>query len=88
GTFGLLFDAGFEVGQTLVADHLIRAVGFTGSRRGGTALMKIASERKQPIPFYAEMSSINPVILYPNALRGRPHAATASATARPTSSDV
>ncbi|MBB3163481.1 aldehyde dehydrogenase (NADP(+)) [Rhizobium laguerreae] len=71
GTFGLLFDAGFEVGQTLVADHRIRAVGFTGSRRGGTALMKIASERKQPIPVYAEMSSINPVILYPNALRSR-----------------
>ncbi|MBX5014969.1 aldehyde dehydrogenase (NADP(+)) [Rhizobium lentis] len=71
GTFALLFDAGFEVGQTLVADHRIRAVGFTGSRRGGTALMKIASERKQPIPVYAEMSSINPVILYPNALLSR-----------------
>ncbi|WP_416065924.1 aldehyde dehydrogenase (NADP(+)) [Rhizobium sp. ZK1] len=71
GTFALLFDAGFEVGQTLVADPRIRAVGFTGSRRGGTALMKIASERKQPIPVYAEMSSINPVILYPNALRNR-----------------
>lgn len=71
GTFALLFDAGFEVGQALVADHRIRAVGFTGSRRGGTALMKIASERKQPIPVYAEMSSINPVILYPNALRSR-----------------
>ncbi|MBB3644365.1 NADP-dependent aldehyde dehydrogenase [Rhizobium sp. BK619] len=71
GTFALLFDAGFEVGQALVADHRVRAVGFTGSRRGGTALMKIASERKQPIPVYAEMSSINPVILYPNALLGR-----------------
>ncbi|APO68057.1 aldehyde dehydrogenase (NADP(+)) protein [Rhizobium gallicum] len=71
GTFALLFDAGFEVGQTLVADPRIRAVGFTGSRRGGTALMKIASERKQPIPVYAEMSSINPVILYPSALRNR-----------------
>lgn len=71
GTFALLYDAGYEVGQALVADHQIRAVGFTGSRRGGTALMKIASERKQPIPVYAEMSSINPVILYPNALRHR-----------------
>jgi NADP-dependent aldehyde dehydrogenase len=71
GTFALLFDAGFEVGQALVADHRIRAVGFTGSRRGGTALMKIASERKQPIPVYAEMSSINPVILYPDALGNR-----------------
>ncbi len=71
GTFALLFDAGFEVGQTLVADHRVRAVGFTGSRRGGTALMKIASERKQPIPVYAEMSSINPVILFPDALLNR-----------------
>jgi NADP-dependent aldehyde dehydrogenase len=71
GTFALLFDAGFEVGQALVADHRIRAVGFTGSRRGGTALMKIGAERKQPIPVYAEMSSINPVILYPNALLSR-----------------
>ncbi|KQV81808.1 aldehyde dehydrogenase (NADP(+)) [Rhizobium sp. Root1220] len=71
GTFAMLFDAGFEVGQALVADHRIRAVGFTGSRRGGTALMKIASERKQPIPVYAEMSSINPVLLFPHALRSR-----------------
>ncbi|MEK1875985.1 MAG: aldehyde dehydrogenase (NADP(+)) [Rhizobium altiplani] len=68
GTFSLLFDTGFEVGQQLVADHRIRAIGFTGSRRGGTALMDIASKRRQPIPVYAEMSSINPVILFPNAL--------------------
>ncbi|MBB3318885.1 NADP-dependent aldehyde dehydrogenase [Rhizobium sp. BK181] len=68
GTFSLLFDTGFEVGQKLVADHRIRAVGFTGSRRGGTALMDVASKRRQPIPVYAEMSSINPVILFPNAL--------------------
>ncbi len=71
GTFCLLFDTGFEVGQKLVADPRIRAVGFTGSRRGGTALMEIASRRKQPIPVYAEMSSINPVILFPGALKKR-----------------
>ncbi|QFY60906.1 aldehyde dehydrogenase (NADP(+)) [Rhizobium grahamii] len=71
GTFSLLFDTGFEVGQSLVADPRIRAVGFTGSRRGGTALMDIASRRKQPIPVYAEMSSINPVILFPGALKSR-----------------
>jgi 2,5-dioxopentanoate dehydrogenase len=71
GTLSVLFDMGFEVGQKLVADPRIRAVGFTGSRRGGTALMKIASERKQPIPVYAEMSSINPVILFPGALENR-----------------
>jgi NADP-dependent aldehyde dehydrogenase len=67
----MLQDSGFEVGQALVADPRIRAVGFTGSQRGGLALMKIASERKQPIPVYAEMSSINPVILFPDALRKR-----------------
>jgi NADP-dependent aldehyde dehydrogenase len=68
GTFSLLFDKGFEVGQALVADRRVRAVGFTGSRRGGTALIDIASRRRQPIPVYAEMSSINPVILFPNSL--------------------
>ncbi|PLU82421.1 aldehyde dehydrogenase (NADP(+)) [Sinorhizobium medicae] len=71
GTFSLIFDTGFEAGQKLVADPRIRAVGFTGSRRGGTALMEIASRRKQPIPVYAEMSSINPVILFPDALKNR-----------------
>jgi len=71
GTFALLFDAGFEVGSRLVADHRVRAVGFTGSRKGGLALMQIASKRLQPIPVYAEMSSINPVILFPNALAER-----------------
>lgn len=71
GTFAMLYDSGFEVGQALVSDPRVRAVGFTGSRRGGTALMKIASERKQPIPVYAEMSSVNPVILFPHALRHR-----------------
>src|SRR3954454_1473946 len=65
GTFALLFDTGFEVGQKLVADARIRAVGFTGSRRGAMALFKIARERAEPIPLYAEMSSINPVILLP-----------------------
>jgi 2,5-dioxopentanoate dehydrogenase len=71
GTFSLLFDTGFEIGQALVADHRIKAVGFTGSRRGGTALMKIGAERKEPIPVYAEMSSINPVLLFPHALKNR-----------------
>ncbi len=71
GTFSLLFDSGFDIGQALVADRRIKAVGFTGSRRGGMALMKIASERSEPIPVYAEMSSINPVVLLPNALKHR-----------------
>ncbi|WP_346427166.1 aldehyde dehydrogenase family protein [Cobetia sp. ICG0124] len=49
----------------------IQAVGFTGSRSGGTALLTLAQSRPQPIPVYAEMSSINPVILMPAALEAR-----------------
>ncbi|PYE37486.1 NADP-dependent aldehyde dehydrogenase [Rhizobium sp. PP-F2F-G38] len=71
GTFSMLFDEDRAIGQALVADHRIRAVGFTGSRAGGTALMKIAAERPVPIPVYAEMSSINPVILFEHALATR-----------------
>jgi NADP-dependent aldehyde dehydrogenase len=71
GTFSLLFDSGLEIGQALVADFRIKAVGFTGSRRGGVALMKIAAGRPEPIPVFAEMSSINPVILFRGALEER-----------------
>ncbi|TFH87816.1 aldehyde dehydrogenase (NADP(+)), partial [Billgrantia azerbaijanica] len=71
GVFSLLFGSGHEIGQALVADPRIQAVGFTGSRRGGTALMATAQARPQPIPVYAEMSSINPVFLLPEALAAR-----------------
>jgi len=71
GVFSLLFDSGYEIGQALVADPRIKAVGFTGSRRGGLALMKIAQARPEPIPVYAEMSSINPVLLFAGALEER-----------------
>jgi alpha-ketoglutaric semialdehyde dehydrogenase len=71
GVFSLLFDSGRSVGQALVADPRIKAVGFTGSRGAGLALLKIAQSRPEPIPLYAEMSSINPVILLPHALANR-----------------
>ncbi|MBT2374431.1 aldehyde dehydrogenase (NADP(+)) [Pseudomonas fluorescens] len=71
GVFSLLFDTGRSIGQGLVADRRIKAVGFTGSRTGGVALMKIAAAREEPIPVYAEMSSINPVLLMPHALGAR-----------------
>lgn len=71
GTFSLLNGTSHELGSALVADPLIKAVGFTGSRSGGTALMKIAAARPVPIPVYAEMSSINPVLLFPHALAAR-----------------
>ncbi|MCP1363610.1 aldehyde dehydrogenase (NADP(+)), partial [Halomonas sp. BBD45] len=71
GVFSVLFGSGRDVGAGLVADQRIKAVGFTGSRSGGTALMKIAQNRKEPIPVYAEMSSINPVFPLPAALKAR-----------------
>ncbi|MCG5239439.1 aldehyde dehydrogenase (NADP(+)) [Azospirillum doebereinerae] len=71
GVFSLLFGAGSRIGTALVADPRIKAVGFTGSRRGGVALMRVAADRPEPIPVYAEMSSINPVFLMPAALAAR-----------------
>jgi len=71
GVFSLLFDSGHAVGAALVSDPRVQAVGFTGSRAGGLALMALAQARPRPIPVYAEMSSINPVILLPGALAAR-----------------
>jgi NADP-dependent aldehyde dehydrogenase len=71
GTFGELSGSGNALGAALVSDPRIAAVGFTGSRGGGLALTRIAQERPVPIPVYAEMSSINPVILCPEALAKR-----------------
>ena len=71
GVFSLLYGAGNWLGGALVADPRIKAVGFTGSRGGGMALMRIANERPEPIPVYAEMSSINPVLVLPAALAAR-----------------
>jgi len=71
GVFSLLFDAGTQVGTALVKHPQIKAGAFTGSRAGGRALMDIAAARPAPIPFYAEMSSTNPVFILPGALRER-----------------
>jgi len=71
GVFSLLFGAGRSLSEALVAHPAIKAVGFTGSRQGGLALLRIANARPEPIPVYAEMSSINPVFLLPHALANR-----------------
>ncbi|VTR97700.1 -dioxovalerate dehydrogenase : NADP-dependent fatty aldehyde dehydrogenase OS=Acidobacterium capsulatum (strain ATCC 51196 / DSM 11244 / JCM 7670) GN=aldH PE=4 SV=1: Aldedh [Gemmata massiliana] len=68
GVFSLLFDAGHEVGLALVRHPVVKAVGFTGSRTGGRALMEAAAARAVPIPVFAEMSSVNPVVILPGAL--------------------
>lgn len=74
GVFSLLIGAGRDIGEALVAHPGIKAVGFTGSRQGGLALLRIANSRHEPIPVYAEMSSINPVFLLPRALSARAEA--------------
>ena len=68
GVFSVLYGGGRKVGQAVVKHPVIQAVGFTGSRAGGTALMATANARPQPIPVYAEMSSVNPVVILPSAL--------------------
>jgi alpha-ketoglutaric semialdehyde dehydrogenase len=68
GVFSNLNSSGLEVGQQLVAHPNVKAVGFTGSIRGGRALLDLAAKRKEPIPVFAEMGSINPVVLLPKAL--------------------
>jgi len=74
GVFSLLYGSGREVGIALVSDPRIKAVGFTGSRSGGMALCQAAQARPEPIPVYAEMSSINPAFLFDAALQTRAEA--------------
>lgn len=71
GTFALVYEEGIEVGSALVAHREVKAVGFTGSRQGGRALMDIAAARKEPIPVYAEMSAINPVFFLPEIMKSK-----------------
>ncbi len=71
GVFSLLFDDGHEVGRALVTNPFVSAVAFTGSSKGGRALMDLAAARTHPIPVYAEMGATNPVFLLPDALRFR-----------------
>ena len=64
-----LHGASFEVGKALLQHPLTKAVGFTGSFEGGKALFDMASQRKEPIPVFAEMGSVNPVFLLPEKLK-------------------
>lgn len=71
GVFSYLPGKSHALGEALVADPRIKAVGFTGSRGAGLHLVDIARSRNEPIPVYAEMSSVNPVVLLPGALAHR-----------------
>lgn len=68
GTFSLIFDAGVAAGTRLVEHPLVKAVGFTGSLAGGRALMNLAASRPEPIPFYGEFGSTNPLFILPGAM--------------------
>ena len=71
GTFSMVHGVSTEVGLAIVRHPLIKAVGFTGSFKGGKALFDEASKRPEPIPVYAEMGSTNPVFILPGALKER-----------------
>ncbi|WP_182879379.1 aldehyde dehydrogenase (NADP(+)) [Microbispora sp. H10949] len=58
---------GFEAGAPLVRHPLVTAAGFTGSLAGGKAIQKLIDERPDPIPFYGELGSVNPVVVLPSA---------------------
>ena len=71
GVFSNLNSSGIEVGVSLVKHPKVKAVGFTGSIRGGRALYDMAGQRPEPIPVFAEMGSVNPVIILPNATKNK-----------------
>lgn len=71
GVFSNLNSRGIEVGSQLVKHPGVKAVGFTGSIKGGRALYDLAAQRDEPIPVVAEMGSINPVVILPEALKNR-----------------
>lgn len=68
GTFSLVHGLSHEVGLGIVRHPLIKAIGFTGSFKGGKALFDEANARQEPIPVYAEMGSTNPVFILPGIL--------------------
>ncbi|BDD10690.1 2,5-dioxovalerate dehydrogenase [Fulvitalea axinellae] len=66
--FTLVHGSGATVGQAIVKHPICKAVGFTGSEYAGRILFDLAAQRKEPIPVFAEMGSINPVLILPEAL--------------------
>jgi len=71
GTFSQIQGGDYSVGQALVTHPLIKAVGFTGGLAGGRALYDLCAARPEPIPFYGELGSVNPMFLLPAALGAR-----------------
>ena len=71
GVFSMIHGGSRETGRALVEHPLIRAVGFTGSLGGGRALFDLCAARSEPIPFFGELGSVNPMFLLPAALEAR-----------------
>ena len=71
GVFSLIQGGARDVGTSLVQHPLIKAVGFTGSLAGGRALFDLCAARQEPIPFFGELGSVNPMFLLPGALANR-----------------
>ncbi|MEP6849355.1 MAG: aldehyde dehydrogenase (NADP(+)) [Acidobacteriota bacterium] len=69
GIFSMVQGSSVEVGMAIVKHPLIKAIGFTGSFKGGKAIFDAAVRREEPIPVYAEMGSTNPVFILPNTLQ-------------------
>ncbi len=71
GVFSLIQGGNRDVGHALVQHPRIKAVGFTGSLAGGRALFDLCAARPEPIPFFGELGSVNPMFLLPEALKSR-----------------
>src|SRR6185369_7576122 len=71
GLFALLQGKRHELSAALVKHPSIEAVGFTGSQKAGRALFDMAAARPRPIPVFAEMGSLNPLVIMPGAIRER-----------------
>lgn len=71
GVFSQIQGGNRAVGQALVQHPLIKAVGFTGSLTGGRALFDLCASREEPIPFFGELGSVNPMFVLPEALQSR-----------------
>ena len=81
GTFSLVHGASSHVGEQLARAEEIEAIGFTGSLAGGRSLFDVAAARPRPIPVYAEMGSVNPMLITPGALAARSDAIAQGLTA-------
>lgn len=71
GIFSMVQGAAYWIGEKLVKDPRVKAVGFTGSVRGGNALLEYGKQRKEPIPIFCEMGSLNPTFIFKDALEDK-----------------